>query len=157
MTAWPASTTVPTTVAASTSCAWPRTAANRNTNPASNAAKALRFDTSLLLEFAVAGSLQETGGMAEFRLPTRWVRFVPYCSAYPPSRWGIVEKLCPEIKNPPATEATGGGSWAFALITRLLHSVRPRRHTRAADTARTSQLALLCVRNHLHLFKRTLL
>jgi hypothetical protein len=82
--------------------------------------------------------------MAEFRLPTRWVRFVPYCSAYPPSRWGIVEKLRPEIKNPPATEATGGGSWAFALILDCYIPYAPE-DTHAPQIQHVQVSALFCV------------
>ena len=55
-----------------------RTAVSNNTNPKATAVKDLPMDISPLLEFAMAGSLQESGGMAEFCLTTRLgrVRFV---------------------------------------------------------------------------------
>jgi hypothetical protein len=143
--AWPVSRTVPTRMAASTSCPELRTVVSRNTNPRAIAAKALLVDTSLLLDFAVAGSLQEAGGMAEFRLPIPFglgsfrslPRILLPCASFSDLR---------AQKNPPAGNISGGRSLGFRSQARLLHSLCPRRHTRAAHTTRTGQRALLCVK-----------
>ena len=85
-----------------------------------------------------------------------WVGLIRYRSAVISGGWGIVKTVRPETKNPPAKCFSGGGCLGFRSKTKVLHLVRPKRHTRAPRTTCTGLGALLCVGNHLHFSRRTL-
>jgi hypothetical protein len=85
-----------------------------------------------------------------------WVGLVRHGGAVISGWSGIVEKVRPETKNPPAMCFSGGGCLGFRSKTEVLHSVRPNRHTHAPCTTFTGRGALLCVENHVHFCKRTL-
>jgi hypothetical protein len=85
-----------------------------------------------------------------------WVGLVRHGDAVISGWWGIVEQVRPETKNPPARGFSGGGCLGFGSRTKVLHSVRPDRHTHATRTPCTGPGALLCVRNRVHFCNRTL-
>jgi len=85
-----------------------------------------------------------------------WVGLVRYRGAVISGWRGVVEKVRPETENPPAKCFSGGGCLGFRSKTKVLHLVRPKRHTRAPRTTCTGLGALLCAGNHVHFFKRTL-
>jgi hypothetical protein len=98
----------------------------------------------------VAGSLQETGGMAEFRLPARLGKVRTFFGAI--LLIGTSSMPGPKTKDPPARSISGGGSLGCSCSIWLLDS-KPQEGAHAGCTTRTVQRALLRIETQPNLSK----